>query len=183
MNYLLEIRAFYDWLESAPQVSTSSIVLWHALMHQANKTGWKDEFSVSISTLELRTGLKRGAIYNARSALRRFGAIEYRERHGNLSAVYQMKSLCLSYERKAQHTKGRKDEQADGLLHKVKDIEQKYIKNARTSAPVKEDVKKKNRFINYEQHTRDYDEIERMELLRIQKAVAEGDGKNDKGQA
>jgi len=181
MNYLLEIRAFYDWLESAPQASTSSIVLWHALMHQANKTGWKDEFSVAISTLELRTGLKRGAVYNARSALKRFGVIDYRERHGNLSAVYQMRSLCLSYERKAERSSGQKNERADELLHKVKDIEQKYIKNARTSAPTKEEPKKKNRFINYEQHTRDYDEIERLELLRLQKAVARGDEKNDKG--
>jgi len=93
MNYIAEIRAFYDLSEQFT-FSASCIVLWHALMYQANKTGWKAEFSVAISTLELRTGLKRGAIYTARNSLIQTGLISVKQRDGSQSALYKMHELC-----------------------------------------------------------------------------------------
>lgn len=102
MNYIAEIMAFYDFAETNP-ITLPSISLWHALMYQANKTGWRSEFSVAISTLELRTGLKRSAIYRARNILRQLGIIDFKERPGNQSSVYTINSLCLFKGHKAEH--------------------------------------------------------------------------------
>ena len=38
MNYLAEIRHFYDWLETE-SLPSNAIVLWHALMFTANRCG------------------------------------------------------------------------------------------------------------------------------------------------
>ncbi len=92
MNYLLEIKAFYDWLE-VNQLSTSGIALWHALMHIANKTGWRDTFTVATVVLSTKTGLKRDAFYNARTALQNKGLISFKVRTGNQAAVYKINSL------------------------------------------------------------------------------------------
>lgn len=89
MNYISEIRAFYDWVEYQ-DVSTNEIVLWHALMSICNKTHWQDSFTVAISTLNLKTGLSRPAIYKARNKLRQLNRIDFKERRGNQSTMYQM---------------------------------------------------------------------------------------------
>lgn len=92
MNYLLEIKAFYDWLE-VNQLSTSAIALWHALMHIANKTGWQDTFTVATVVLSTKTGLKRDAFYNARTALQNKGLISFKVRKGNQTATYKINSF------------------------------------------------------------------------------------------
>ena len=89
MNYLLEIRAFYDWLETN-KLSTAAIALWHALMYMANKTQWQDTFAVAMSMLEIRTGLKRQALYDARNQLKNSGRISFESRSGNQSSVYRI---------------------------------------------------------------------------------------------
>lgn len=89
MNYLIEIREFYDWLELNP-LSSSAISLWHALMHINNKAKWIEEFAVSINTLELKTGLKRSSIYRARNQLKQYGRIDFKERNSNLSSIYRV---------------------------------------------------------------------------------------------
>lgn len=89
MNYMSELNAFYDWLETNP-LATSCIVLWHALMHVNNKAGWPDTFAVAVSVLELKTGLKRDTIYEARNKLDQAGRIKWESRKGNQSAVYRM---------------------------------------------------------------------------------------------
>lgn len=99
MNYITEIRAFYDWLE-LNQIDATHISLWHGLMHIANKTGWQSEFTIPMSTLELKTGLKRGAIYNARNKLQQLGLITFSERKGNQCSSYTINSLCLFNEHK-----------------------------------------------------------------------------------
>lgn len=92
MNYLLEIKAFYDKLEVKP-LSPSAIALWHALMHIGNKTGWVEEFSVAVSVLSLKSGLSERSVSNARNELKTKGYIHFRSRSGNRSALYQMISL------------------------------------------------------------------------------------------
>ena len=93
MNYILEIKAFYDWLE-VNQLSTSAIALWHALMHIANKTGWQDTFTVAIVVLSTKTGLEKQAIYRARAMLQNKGLISFKTRTGNQSAMYQIHSFA-----------------------------------------------------------------------------------------
>jgi len=94
MNWIKEIRAFYDKAEQF-NLSPSCISLWHALMYQANKTGWISEFSVAVSTLELRSGLQRRTVYNARNTLKQHGFIDFRERSAGQTAMYMIHSQCI----------------------------------------------------------------------------------------
>ena len=50
MNYLTEIRLFYEWLETH-HLAPSSITLWHALMYTANRSGWAEQIAIPISLL------------------------------------------------------------------------------------------------------------------------------------
>ena len=94
MNYLAEIKAFYDRLELNP-LPSPAIALWHALMSIANKTGWQQEFTVAVSVLVLKSGLNAQAIKRARNRLEQDGYITWKSRGGNLSAVYHLNSLVV----------------------------------------------------------------------------------------
>lgn len=92
MNYMTEIKAFYDLLETNP-LPSPAIAVWHALMHIANKTGWQQEFAVAVSVLEVKTGLNAKAIERARNRLAQDGLISWKSRRGNQSAIYTLQSL------------------------------------------------------------------------------------------
>lgn len=89
MNYISEINAFYDWSETNP-VSDSAVNLWHAIMAVNNKSGWKEEFSVAVSTLECKTKLSKSSIIRARSQLKQLGRLHYKEGKGNQSCAYSL---------------------------------------------------------------------------------------------
>lgn len=89
IKYLDEINSFHDWLITNP-VPTTARVLWFALMHFCNRTGWRTEFNLAISALELDTGLSKQAIIRARNALQQAGRIKVTTRKGNQSATYQI---------------------------------------------------------------------------------------------
>lgn len=91
MNYLLEIREFYNSLETN-EIGTNAIVLWHALMNVNNKCNWQGSFTVAIRTLELKTGLSKPAILRARNILKQYKYIDFETRN-NSAAVYKMNSL------------------------------------------------------------------------------------------
>lgn len=94
MDYLKELKAFYDKLELSPQPNTA-IALWHALMSIANKAGWPDTFTVASSILGLRSGLNASALKRARNKLATDGFIEWKQRGGNQSAQYRIHSLVV----------------------------------------------------------------------------------------
>lgn len=94
MNYIAEIKAFYDRLEINP-LPSPAIALWHALMSIANKTGWQQEFTVAVSILVLKSGLNAQAIKRARNRLEQDGFIAWRSRGGNQSAIYHINSLVV----------------------------------------------------------------------------------------
>ncbi|MBM7582976.1 DnaD/phage-associated family protein [Caldicoprobacter guelmensis] len=114
MNYIKQINAFYDWLETN-SLSLSAIALWHALMHICNKTGWATEFAVATSVLSIKTGLSDRAIRNARNELKQKGRIDWRPRKGNQSAIYTIipfpEDLTEIYSdnRSGNHTGNRSD--------------------------------------------------------------------------
>jgi DnaD/phage-associated family protein len=87
MDYIKETNSFYDWLETN-SLSHSAVNLWHALMHINSKTGWITEFAVAISTLEVKTGLKKDALIGARHKLQQTSRIAFRSRSGQQSTVY-----------------------------------------------------------------------------------------------
>ncbi|WP_100523451.1 helix-turn-helix domain-containing protein [Mycobacteroides abscessus] len=92
MNYLKEINAFYDRLETNP-LSTSAIALWYALMHINNKAGWVEWFAVAASVLSVKSGLSDRTITNARNELKVKGYIDFKSRKGNQAPIYTLVSL------------------------------------------------------------------------------------------
>lgn len=113
MNYIKELNAFYDWLETN-SLSTSEIVLWHALMHINNKSGWAEEFAVATSVLCVKTGLADRTIRDARNKLKQKGRIDFKSRKGNQSAIYKMISLVEVMPETIAGNKNREDKK-DGL--------------------------------------------------------------------
>lgn len=99
MNYLMELKAFYDKLELNP-LPSQAIALWHTLMHIANKTCWQEEFTVAVSVLMLKSGLNAQAVKRARNRLAQDGYIDWKPRGGNLSASYHMNSLVVQNDSK-----------------------------------------------------------------------------------
>lgn len=89
---MAEIKLFYDWLETHP-LSPAAIVLWHALMFIANRSGWIRELSIPVRVLEMRTGMPRSTIYREREKLRIAGRITFRSQGGRASCVYILISL------------------------------------------------------------------------------------------
>ena len=94
VNYIAEIKAFYDRIELNP-LPSPAIALWHALMSIANKTGWQQEFTVPVSVLVLKSGLNAQAIKRARNRLEQDGYITWRSRGENQSAAYRLNSLVV----------------------------------------------------------------------------------------
>lgn len=92
MNYMLEIKLFYDWLETH-ELSSMGITLWHALMQVASRSGWQDELQISLSTLIGRTSLSRTSIYKERGILKKCGLIDYRCLGGRHAGIYVMRSF------------------------------------------------------------------------------------------
>ena len=92
MNYLAELKAFYDTLAVNP-LSSHDIALWYALMSIANKSGWKNEFPVALSVLAFFSGANESTVKRSRNKLAQCGYITWRSRSGNQSAVYHMISL------------------------------------------------------------------------------------------
>lgn len=92
MNFLAEIQAFYIWLETN-ELNASAISLWYALMQTSNNAGWKNPFTVAISTLEQRAGLHRDAVYRARNRLKQCGLVTFKERGSNRATEYYLVSI------------------------------------------------------------------------------------------
>ena len=88
MNYIAELRAFYD-LVSVHRLSAGQIALWHALMQTDNKCAWAEWFTVSGMALELTSGLSRQGILKARNVLKQLGLLEVRT-NGAKATAYRL---------------------------------------------------------------------------------------------
>ncbi|SFF85911.1 DnaD and phage-associated domain-containing protein [Halobacillus alkaliphilus] len=95
MNYLRELNGFFDQIE-LDGLSASAVGLWYTMMQFANKSGWREEFSVPASALRLKSGLKETAFKRARKELVDKGYIEHRSVDRNHAPFYKM----ISRERK-----------------------------------------------------------------------------------
>ncbi|WP_289088320.1 hypothetical protein [uncultured Veillonella sp.] len=94
MNFIEEFKKFENWLLVHPNVSPSARLVWHSLLHYNNLCGWKEEFDLSMSALQLSTGLSAPTIRKAREQLRLMGRIEYRKGSMDHSAVYRLSPLA-----------------------------------------------------------------------------------------
>jgi|GEM_PF-354758 DnaD/phage-associated family protein len=89
MNYIQEIRAFYDWLLTNP-IPADAQALWHALMHINNKCGWQERFTVANTTLLSMLGFSRPQLDRMRNLLIQVGRIEYEKRKGRQAGIYRI---------------------------------------------------------------------------------------------
>ena len=94
MNFIEEFKKFENWLLVHPNVSPSARLVWHSLLHYNNLCGWKEEFDLSMSALQLSTGLSAPTIRKAREQLRLMGRIAYRKGSMDHSAVYRLNPLA-----------------------------------------------------------------------------------------
>ena len=94
MNFIEEFKRFENWLLVHPNVSPSARLVWHALLHYNNLCGWKEEFDLPMSALQLSTGLSAPTIRKAREQLRLMGRIEYRKGSMDHSAVYRLNPIA-----------------------------------------------------------------------------------------
>lgn len=92
MNYLMELKLFYDWLETH-ELSANGIALWHAIMQMASRSGWQAELELPINKLMGRSSLSRTTFYKQREILRKYGLIDYRVVGGSGSAIYEVVSF------------------------------------------------------------------------------------------
>lgn len=105
MNYLTEIKLFYDWLETHP-MTPSAIALWHGLMFIANRQGWEDVITIPLSVLESRTGIPSTTLYRIRKQLQEAELIEVLSPGGRACAAYRI----MSFEARFAFQNGKQNE-------------------------------------------------------------------------
>lgn len=103
MNYLAEIKAFYDFVQ-VKQLSTGQIALWNALMYVNNKCAWTEWFTVANLTLELNTGMSRSGVLKARNSLKQYGLIDFKT-NGTKATSYKMYTMLKSKQESTQDSK------------------------------------------------------------------------------
>lgn len=97
MNYLAELKAFYDTL-AINSLSSPDIALWYALMSIANRSGWKTEFTVALSVLAFYSGTNESTVKRSRNKLAQCGYITWKSRGGSQSALYHINSVVAHSE-------------------------------------------------------------------------------------
>lgn len=100
MNYLAEIKAFYD-LVQVKQLSTGQIALWNALMYVNNKCTWIEWFTVPNLLLELNTGMSRSGVLKARNSLKQLGLIDFKA-NGTKATSYKINTIVKSTQESKQ---------------------------------------------------------------------------------
>ena len=115
MNYLTEIKLFYDWLETHP-LTPSAIALWHGLMFMANRAGWEEVITIPLSALEMRTGIPATTLYRIRQQLQDARLIEVISPGGRACAAYRILSFesRFAFQSGKQNERQMEDKSADG---------------------------------------------------------------------
>lgn len=143
MNYIAELNAFHDYL-LANQLSTSEIVLWHALMHINNSIMWKNEFTASNLMLQQLTGLSISGLAVAKNKLKQRGLIDYIIRKGRQAGKFRVKSLLAetTVEATVEETWKQRGSNAEAtckqrgtIINRNKDINKKEVEAEEARAP------------------------------------------------
>ena len=145
MNYIAEIKAFYD-LVQVKQLSTGQIALWNALMYINNKCAWIEWFTVPNILLELNTGMSRSGVLKARNSLKQLGLIDFKT-NGTKATNYKIMTIAKSTQESNQDsTQGSKQDgkqvgtqdskQDSNTLNKLNETKQNEIS--------KKEIKKKS---------------------------------------
>lgn len=143
MNYIAEIKAFYD-LVQVKQLSTGQIALWNALMYINNKCAWIEWFTVPNILLELNTGMSRSGVLKARNSLKQLGLIDFKT-NGTKATNYKMMTIAKSTQESNQ----------DGVQDGKQASTQDGVQDGNTLNKLNEtklnNIKKKSKETNYKQ--------------------------------
>lgn len=123
MNYLREINAFIDWLETNP-LEASTQTLWFHLMAIANKSGWPEWFTVANPLLQAKVGVSENTLIKHRNFLAQRGRIEYRSMGKQKAGKYRIISftsdITSNFEAKREVKCEAKYEVKPAVNHEVK---------------------------------------------------------------
>lgn len=97
MNYIKEINAFMDWLETNPLDATTQS-LWFHLMAIANKSGWPEWFAVANLTLMAKLGISENTLVKHRNILIQKGRIEYKSQGKQKPGKYRIIPFTSKFE-------------------------------------------------------------------------------------
>ncbi|MBT2634574.1 DnaD domain protein [Bacillus sp. ISL-26] len=91
MNYLKELNGFMTWVETNP-LSATTQALWFHLMHINNKTGWREWFTTSNTTLQAKIEVTEATLIKHRKILIDLQRIEYQPQ-GRKAGKYKLISF------------------------------------------------------------------------------------------
>jgi len=89
VNYLKQILAFHNWLETN-QLDAAEQALWFHLMEINNKCGWTEWFAVANMTLQARLGVDRKTLDRKRQTLINKGRIHYKNQGKREAGKYSI---------------------------------------------------------------------------------------------
>ncbi|QOS77937.1 DnaD domain protein [Paenibacillus sp. JNUCC31] len=92
MNYIAEMTAFTDWLETNP-LEPSAQTLWFHLLVIANKSGCPEWFTVANITLMAKVGISEKSLSKHRNALIQKGRLIYKNQGKQQAGKYQLVHL------------------------------------------------------------------------------------------
>lgn len=141
MNYLAEIKAFYD-LVQVKQLSTGQIALWHALMAINNKCAWIEWFTVPNIMLELNTGMSRSGVLKARNSLKQYGLIDFKA-NGTKATNYKMITIAKSKQESNQDSTQESEQASTQDSTQVSKQDSNTLNKLNETKHIKENKKKK----------------------------------------
>lgn len=92
MDYMKEMLAFTDWLETNP-LEPSAQTLWFHLMVIANKSGYPEWFAVTNPLLQAKVGISEKSLSKHRNTLVQKGLIDYKNQGKQQAGKYRINSL------------------------------------------------------------------------------------------
>ncbi|MGF6356146.1 DnaD/phage-associated family protein [Paenibacillus sp. 4624] len=114
MNYIAEMTAFTDWLETNP-LEPSAQTLWFHLLVIANKSGCPEWFTVANLTLMAKTGVSEKSLIKHRNALIQKGRLIYKNQGKQQAGKYQLVHLTVNNTVKGAVKEGVKGAVNDGV--------------------------------------------------------------------
>lgn len=131
MNYIKQINAFEQWLETN-HLTSSAQLLWYKFMNLFNKSGWSEWISVDNQRLMAAIKVSREAtLIKVRDELIKAGLIELQKGKKGFPNRYKIKSFTF------------KNETENEVQEEVQDEVQSEVKNE-VKSEVKSEVKTQN---------------------------------------
>lgn len=92
MDYMQEMLAFTDWLETNP-LDSSAQTLWFHLLIIANKSGSPEWFAVANPLLQAKVGISEKSLSKHRNTLVQKGLIDYKNQGKQQAGKYHLNLL------------------------------------------------------------------------------------------